>query len=775
MKTQIRTLLITLKNLGAVLKYRDYAGKVRAVGYAETIDDPSYRSSLALAAVHFHRFGIKEILDGDRILNFAVNGKSYRYNEDVYIRLNPDVNSLIESGQIPNGITHFVLHGYDDMLSGRRTNYLSPAIGPILQSRLDFVEHGLERLFVTVDGVEYDWVEELYISSHPEAKLATSPLLHFVNETLPLIEAGKAKLYTEDYSPKIGEIIEGKSKTGANLCLFAHSDPEGLIDPYVVRYLEGLKTMDCEIVFIADSAKKSELDKVLPLCSQVTLRTGHGYDFGSWYVGIKQWRDRFKNYRYVIWANDHFYFPLVPVHDLIQRVEQAGMEVWAAQESWHSPKHMPVDILEYHFECGLVGFSAKAVSAGILDDFVKRFEQYPVLSRIGQSYKFEHWVAAHAIGLNLRVGAFAKVEDDPTINPLFDSWRQAIAWYKSPILAVELVRDDPKQTFSFEELASLVDPSFYDLSLIPKHSARVALSIKPAPHQTVEIKVAKRIDRSPFESDEILCIFSHFDADGRVRPYVLRFLQALEEVGCEFIFVTSSTNEAELAKLPKSVRRILRKSPESEPARDIGAYWLALSDLTPQDLRFKRYLLTNDSVFFPLADHKRMFEEMNAKSLDLWGIVETVQLRWHIQSYFWNFSAKSFKEFFLPTFLADYRFESSRWDMIRNYETRFPNLVRDAGYSVGAYIPIEQVEKALSARHKRETPWLPMPRSYEALYFNPHCDAWDLIVTEFNCPTVKIGFLKNTGGAKAIRRLKALLETNPYYDYSLVEDLFGDV
>src|SRR5579862_1636602 len=290
MKTRIRTLLINLKNLGSVLKYREYAPKVCAVGYQETIDDPSYRSSPALAAVHFHRFGIKEILDGSRILNFTVNGKSYRYSEDAYINLNPDVATLIASGQVATGLNHFVLHGYDDMLAGRRTNYLSEALKPMLETSFVDVLSGKQRLFVNIDGTEFDWVEELYVRSHPEAKLAVNPLLHFINETLPLVESGKAKLYTEDYAPKISEVVGGKSKAGANLCLFSHSDPEGLVDPYVIRYLEGLKTMDCEIVFISDSAKKSELDKISPFCSEVILRTGHGYEFGSWYLGIKHCR-----------------------------------------------------------------------------------------------------------------------------------------------------------------------------------------------------------------------------------------------------------------------------------------------------------------------------------------------------------------------------------------------------------------------------------------------------------------------------------------------------
>jgi len=775
MNTQVKTLLIILKNLGSVLQYRAYVPKIKALGYQHSLEDPCYSRSPVLATLHFQRYGAAEILRGDRVLNFTVAGETYRYREDVYLFLNPDVAEQVALGRLANGLSHFVLSGYDEMLSGNRKSYLDRAIQPMMESGVAAIEQGRHRLAVKVGGLEYDYIPELYIKSYPEATLGTSPLRHFVTVTLTKVEQGTCTLYKEDYSSTVEKIVEGKSKNGRNLCIFAHFDPEGVIDPHVVRYLEGLKTMDCEIVFVSRSVKESECAKILPFCSEIILRTRYGRDFDSWYLGVKHCRSRFEKYGHVIWASDAVYFPLLPAEDLIAKMERMKFDVWAIHESWTSPPFMPSDILEYHLECFFLGFANTAVRAGILDEFVERYEQNPVQSQIGQVYRFEHWIAARAMALNMRVGALCKVDDQPQIDPPIDLWRQSLAWYGAPTLKVELASYNPHGNFSFDHLDVMIDQDFYDPNLIRRHSARMATGVNPTAIQPVEVKLAKRIDRSPFVFTDTLCVFSHFDAKGLVRPYVLRFLQALEEVGCEFIFITSSTKQEELAKLPESCRRIIQKTPESEHARDIGAYWLALQDLRPDDLKFKRYLLSNDSVFFPLTDHKRMFAEMGAKDYDLWSTVECIQLRWHVQSYFWNFSPKCFIESFLPAFLDDYSFESARWDMIRNYETRYPNLIRDAGYKVGSYVPIAEVGPALIRRNQRESPGKPIPKCWETLYFNPHWEAWDLIISEFNCPSAKIGCLRHNGGAKSLRKLEKMLQGSPYYDYALIADVFGDV
>lgn len=796
MKRRLRVWLLIIKNFRSLARSRQFVAKLEALGYRKQLDNPAYAQSPMLAAVHFRRFGAQEIAQKGRTLRFACNGQSYDYAEDVYLFLNPDVAKQVEEKRLPNGITHFVLQGYDEMLSGKRSAYFTQVAQALIESGIKEAELGRQRIWMTLDGLEYDFIEDLYLKSHPEARVAiraghfSSALHHFCLVSMPLIQAGKLKFYDRSYSPEIVSVFEGESKeTRRNLCLFAHFDPDGLIDPYVVRYLEGLKTMDCEIVFITGSANEAECKKVAHLCSEFIIRNQYGRDFGSWYLAIKHCRQRLGRYKQVIWANDSVYFPIFPVDKLVDKMERAGFDVWAVHESVQVWPYLPPGVVQYHLQSFFLGFSAKSVMAGILDRFVEWFDKHPILGKVGQIRVFEYWTAAQAIEMNLRAGALCDVESiydgyikvNPhgfkiyNTNPTIHMWRQSLVWCHSPTLKIELLREDRFKVFDMDHLAAIIDPKYYDINLIRRHASRLVTGPKPIEPLNKHVRIVERIDRSPLSGTDTLCIFIHYDAAGIIRPYVLRILQALEEVGCEFIFVTGSTKVDEFGKLPESCKRIIRKDPASETTRDMGAYWLGLQDLSAEDLKFRRYILANDSVFFPVADHKRMFAEMEAEDYDLWGAVENLHYIWHIMSYLWVFKKDCFEKAFLPAFVADYRCETAKWELIRLYEMRYPTWLRRLGYKVGAYVTVDKVGQALVKRHVARTPAVPVPEEYLKGKFNVHHDAWDLLISDFNCPALKIEFLRDTNrGARALYELKELLPKYTDYDYKLIADKFGD-
>lgn len=493
MTQRLRTLLLQFKYLSLALRYRRYAPKLKSLGYPDLLEDPAYRTSPLLAAVHFHTYGIKEIIDGFRPLYFNVDGTTYRYCEDLYLFLTPSAKKAIASGQYPNGLTYFVMEGYEELKSGKECGYLNPVARQLAELDPAAVINGTRRLIFYAGGLEYDYVESLYRQDHPEAQEAVSEGKyhslphHFLSVTLPQIEAGTAQPYRRDLIPRLERVYEGGSKTGSTLCLFAHYDADGQVDPYVIRYLEGLKTMDCEIVFISGSATEAEWSKVAHLCSQFILRNEHGRDFGSWYVGLKQWRARLNLYRHVVLANDSVYFPLFPVENLIDEMDRRGLDLWGVHESLQILPFHPKDLPQYHVQSFFFGISKEAIRAGLVDQFLERFESHPVLSKTGQIHVFEFWFAAAAKALGLRVGALVSIDEvykeysgaNPggfhvsNINPTIHLWKSSVRDHHSPILKAELLRDDHQHVFDYDELAAIVDQEFYDTGLILRHGERL--------------------------------------------------------------------------------------------------------------------------------------------------------------------------------------------------------------------------------------------------------------------------------------------------------------
>jgi lipopolysaccharide biosynthesis protein len=114
------------------------------------------------------------------------------------------------------------------------------------------------------------------------------------------------------------------------LILFAHFDPQGIVDPYVVYYLKALHGLGATIIFVSGSPTLTP-ESVAPIrefCAGIYTRHTLSLDFGSWHLawcilGQRGWSlDQFD--RFVI-ANDSVYGPLFPIEEMWSSFHDADM------------------------------------------------------------------------------------------------------------------------------------------------------------------------------------------------------------------------------------------------------------------------------------------------------------------------------------------------------------------------------------------------------------------------------------------------------------------
>lgn len=78
------------------------------------------------------------------------------------------------------------------------------------------------------------------------------------------------------------------------LAIFAFYNGKGLINDYVVTYLEYLKEVSDSIIFVADNEPNvKELSKIYPLVSHIESYHHGEYDFGSYKIGFKYAKDHY--------------------------------------------------------------------------------------------------------------------------------------------------------------------------------------------------------------------------------------------------------------------------------------------------------------------------------------------------------------------------------------------------------------------------------------------------------------------------------------------------
>jgi lipopolysaccharide biosynthesis protein len=179
-------------------------------------------------------------------------------------------------------------------------------------------------------------------------------------------------------------------------------------------------------------------------------------------------------------------------------------------------------------------------------------------------------------------------------------------------------------------------------------------------------------------------------------------------------------------------------------------------------------LLANDSVFGPLYDPGEFFDAMRAEHADVWGITDSSEPGWHLQSYFLCVSrrareSRAFRDVFAQDFAS---FPDKRAIIDRGEIALSQALIRD-GLTVRAYCPHERIA----------------PRPSRGASFNPTYSAWDALIVGQRCPFLKrelflarpddgdeVANWRAVAEGRHIANWRAVVEGYTDYDTTLIDE-----
>ncbi len=222
-------------------------------------------------------------------------------------------------------------------------------------------------------------------------------------------------------------------------------------------------------------------------------------------------------------------------------------------------------------------------------------------------------------------------------------------------------------------------------------------------------------------NQNLICLFAHYNPQNEVSGYVIFYLKHLSDLGFRIIVISNSAIKREYkTKLSTEVAHC-KIFERSNKGNDFGAWkWAFENSIVPEDI--DGLLLTNDSVFGPLFPLQPVFEFMNSKTdLDFWGMTDSYDGGWHIQSYFFWLSGKvlvsdAFKKIFKQEFS-----ELNKLEIIKHGELQLTKWLSNSGFKGAAYIPYSQLS--------------PDFEEWDAK--NPTHFFWDTLIEKFNFPFVK--------------------------------------
>jgi hypothetical protein len=190
-------------------------------------------------------------------------------------------------------------------------------------------------------------------------------------------------------------------------------------------------------------------------------------------------------------------------------------------------------------------------------------------------------------------------------------------------------------------------------------------------------------------SSEVALFVTH-SPDGYLKPHVMHYVTKLRENGICVILIIAADNEFYDESLDQcSIDGLFVRE---NSGFDFAA-WVHVVRLYPTLLELDRLYILNDSLFGPTNDvhFKALLTRIRQDDADFIGITDSFELGWHIQSYFLVLRRKVLVSNTMRSFVESVVSYNDKDDVIKEYEVRFSQAIRVAGFKCNVLFPSTEV------------------------------------------------------------------------------------
>ncbi|WP_044564581.1 rhamnan synthesis F family protein [Azospirillum sp. B4] len=274
-----------------------------------------------------------------------------------------------------------------------------------------------------------------------------------------------------------------------------------------------------------------------------------------------------------------------------------------------------------------------------------------------------------------------------------------------------------------------------------------------------------------------VAVLNHFDQRGVVHDYVVYFAAKLAEAGYAVIFASNcpDLSSSDTAKVLPHVAWVLKRR---NIGWDFGAFKDAIA-LIRDPGALDHLLITNDSIYGPLHDIDQVVEEADPKIAGIWGLTDSWDQHFHLQSYFLVFYPAVLKHPSFTKFWNGVRYYRRKHWVIRDYEIGLTRFFLRAGIQCRALLPYRSIVSEVSTpidvaaenakghvanylRHMQMSILHGHPLN-QTHYF------WDYLITYKRSPFIKRDLLqRNPVAIPHLQRWEEVIRAASDYDTNLI-------
>lgn len=249
-----------------------------------------------------------------------------------------------------------------------------------------------------------------------------------------------------------------------------------------------------------------------------------------------------------------------------------------------------------------------------------------------------------------------------------------------------------------------------------------------------------------------ICLFAHYTQSSILPLDVKHYLKALFNCGWETHLALSGQDI-----LSTDTNDFCKKhdiTPHLRPNKglDFGAWQEIIHKGVTKNADY--ILLTNDSIFGPVYPMDSIFNENLTTNIDVWGMVETLEINWHFQSWFLCFTNKAFYHEKIQALLNLPFHQMPKAEIIQKGELGLGNVIQQ--------IP--------DFHYKGQWAKLKKYPFRDPMQTNPmHLD-WLSVMTSGNVPFIKKEVIRdNYYGLFWLNYYRELLKNNHYFPLEYID------
>jgi lipopolysaccharide biosynthesis protein len=192
-----------------------------------------------------------------------------------------------------------------------------------------------------------------------------------------------------------------------------------------------------------------------------------------------------------------------------------------------------------------------------------------------------------------------------------------------------------------------------------------------------------------------LAVLVTFDRSGRIHDYLIHQMDALTRAGRTVILVSNSPVFPERQQ-EKAAAHCALVAWRHNHGYDFGAWRDGLM-LVPHYDRLDSVVFANDSVYGPFQPLRPMLDRMDPDEADVWGLTDSWDTRWHLQSYFILYHRRALQHPDVRTMWREWKHVNSKSWVIRNREIGLTALIHKAGLSCAALFPYRDLVESFAS------------------------------------------------------------------------------